>query len=392
MSLSDVIKKGSGAPAPGDLIVGGIGVDTLNKRVYFKAADNSIVPHDRNVPAGQIVADTVQAAINDLDTRKADNWSLGFKNKLINGNFAFWEYEATQSDSGYGSDNRWSNLNLGSTKVHTKQAFTIGQTSVPDAPPAYSRTVVTSVAGASNYCRKVQYVEDVTLLAGKTVTLSFWAKADATKNIAVEFLQYFGTGGSPSASVTGDAFAGGTRLVALTSNWAKYACTVTLPSVAGKVLGTSATDSLGIAFWFDAGSTYAARASNLGQQSGTFDVARAQLEIGPVATPFDERPLAIEQTLCGRYYEANPVQDGILCNYVATYARSSYFPFAIRKRANPTVAATLTSASGNTGTPGAFFAANSNSSGMAPVFAWTGATPNTAFAARIAWTASAELS
>lgn len=71
MSLSDVLKKGSGAPAPGNLIEGGIGIDTLNKRLYFKAADGSVVPHDLNTPAGTIAAITVQAAINELDTEKA---------------------------------------------------------------------------------------------------------------------------------------------------------------------------------------------------------------------------------------------------------------------------------------------------------------------------------
>jgi hypothetical protein len=71
MSLSDVIKKGSGAPAPSALIVGGIGVDTLNKRLYFKAADGTVVAHDLNTPLGSIAATTVQGAINELAGSKA---------------------------------------------------------------------------------------------------------------------------------------------------------------------------------------------------------------------------------------------------------------------------------------------------------------------------------
>jgi hypothetical protein len=71
MALKDVIKKGSNAPVSTDLIVGGIGVDTLNKRLYFKAADSTIIPHDLNTPAGNIAATTVQGAINELDTEKA---------------------------------------------------------------------------------------------------------------------------------------------------------------------------------------------------------------------------------------------------------------------------------------------------------------------------------
>ena len=82
MALEDVIKKGSGTPAPADLITGGIGVDTANKRLYFKADDGTVVPHDRNTPAGNIVATTVQGAINELDTEKAPLASPAFTGKV----------------------------------------------------------------------------------------------------------------------------------------------------------------------------------------------------------------------------------------------------------------------------------------------------------------------
>jgi hypothetical protein len=82
MSLSDVIKKGSGMPAPTSLIIGGIGVDTLNKRLYFKAADGTVVPHDINTPAGNIAATTVQGAINELDTEKDNLLNPAFTGRL----------------------------------------------------------------------------------------------------------------------------------------------------------------------------------------------------------------------------------------------------------------------------------------------------------------------
>jgi len=43
MSVSDIIKKGATAPLAGDLIEGGIGIDTTGKQAYYKAADSSIV-------------------------------------------------------------------------------------------------------------------------------------------------------------------------------------------------------------------------------------------------------------------------------------------------------------------------------------------------------------
>lgn len=72
--------------------------------------------------------------------------------------------------------------------------------------------------------------------------------------------------------------------------------------MAGKILGTDANDSLQVAFWFDAGSNFATRSANLGQQSGIFDIAQVQLEEGEVATPFEERFIDLELELCQRYY------------------------------------------------------------------------------------------
>ena len=42
MKLSDIIKKGSGAPAPSDLIVGGIGIDVTSGLIYSKKSDDTI--------------------------------------------------------------------------------------------------------------------------------------------------------------------------------------------------------------------------------------------------------------------------------------------------------------------------------------------------------------
>ena len=222
----------------------------------------------------------------------------GFKNYIINGNFDVWQYETSQTSSGYGSDNRWFNYNLGSTKTHSQVACTDVERSLFSSSK-FSRTVVSSVAAASYSVHKQQRIEDVTKLAGKKVTLSFWAKADSNKNIAIEFAQIFGIGGTPSSSVTGV----GAQKVALTSTWAKYTVTVQMPSIVGKTLGTDGvhTSYTSSYFWFDAGSDYNSRTSSLGQQSGTFDIAQVQLEEGSVATPFENRPYGLELSLCQRY-------------------------------------------------------------------------------------------
>ena len=224
--------------------------------------------------------------------------SLMFRNHLINGCFRVWQRGTSQTSTGYESDDRWLNLNGGSTKTHSQQPFILGQTDVPGNPQFFSRTVVSSVVGAGNYTTKHQKVESVRTLAGQTATLSFWAKADAPKNMAVEFYQEFGNGGSPSAAVSGI----GVTTIALTASWKYYTVTVNIPSISGKTLGTNNDDNVQVIFWFDAGSTFNARTNSLGQQSGTFDIANAMLEAGPTATPFERRPIGTELALCQRYY------------------------------------------------------------------------------------------
>jgi len=109
-------------------------------------------------------------------------------------------------------------------------------------------------------------------------------------------LQRFGTGGSPSADVSGI----GAQKFSLTTSWQRFTANVTLPSIAGKTLGTVG-DCLELTFWFDAGSSFNARTASLGQQSGTFDIADVMVEKGTVATDFERLPPAMVRALCNRY-------------------------------------------------------------------------------------------
>jgi len=276
---------------------------------------------------------TVNTAITSTGiTQNGDNISpvQSFRNKIINGNFDFWQRGTSTSTDGYLSD-RWRTNVTGSTFTSSRQAFTLGQTDVPNEPSYFHRVVVTSVAGASNYCILYQPIESLRTFAGQTATLSFWAKADASKNMAVDFAQYFGSGGSPSSSVTGI----GVTTCALTTSWQKFTITVSVPSISGKTLGTDNNDWFGPTFWFDAGSDYNSRTNSLGQQSGTFDIAQVQLEVGSVATPFEVRPLGTELAMCQRYYELFG-QSGVGRVTSSTTGDMS-FNFVIPKRATPTI-------------------------------------------------------
>jgi len=227
--------------------------------------------------------------------------SINPTNYLINGDFLFWQRGTTQTTSDYGSDDRWINLNVGTTKTHTQQTFPIGQTAVPGNPLFFSRTAVTSVAGANNYCAKSQRIEDVRPLSGKTITLTFWAKADSAKNMSVEFVQNFGTGGSPSSPVLGI----GVTTCPLLTTWKKFSFTVNMPSITGKTLGSGNSGTY-LYFYFDAGSSLNGRTNSLGQQSGTFDIAHVSIndsDTTSIADPFEFRLWAAELALCQRYFQ-----------------------------------------------------------------------------------------
>lgn len=288
------------------------------------------------VPAGDTAIENNQ--IVDLKVVSAvPAGAFSHRNKIINGNFDIWQRGTSQTTDGYGSDDRWNNGNAGSTKTHSQQAFAVGQTDVPGEPRFFSRTAVTSVAGTSNYAIKIQSIESVRTFAGKVVTVSFYAKADAAKNMAIEFFQDFGTGGTPSGAVSGI----GSQLIALTTVWQKFTRTITIPSISGKTLGTNNNDNLRLYFWFEAGSDFATRAASLGQQSGTFDIAQVQIDEGSVATPFELRPVGTELALCQRYYQ-------IGLREAVGYADSTTsiivnLPLSVVMRATPTVSLISTS-------------------------------------------------
>jgi hypothetical protein len=241
---------------------------------------------------------------------------IGRKNLIINGCLRNWQRGVSQTTDGYGSVDRFTTVGVGTTHTVTQQSFAPGQTDVPDNPLFFYRNVAVSVAGAANYLRVEQRIEDVTILSGKTVALSFWAKADAAKDIAMDLRQFFGSGGS--TEVTGI----GAQKFSLTTAWQKFTAIIAIPSVSGKTI-SGGNDSTALAFWFDAGSDFDTRTDTLGQQSGTFDIAKMQLEIGPAATEFEQRLIGLEELLCYRYYWNSSTGKGAsetLFYATATYA------------------------------------------------------------------------
>ena len=254
----------------------------------------------------------------------------GFRNRIINGNFDFWQRGTSFTGAEYTAD-RWVNFRTGTTHTASRQGFTVGENSVPNEPTYYCRTVVTSVAGAGNNSILLQKIEDVRTFAGQEVTVSFWARVDSTKNISPELVQTFGSGGSPSADVSA---IGGARKVSIGTSWQKVSFTATVPSISGKTLGTDNNHHLTLNIWFDAGSSFNSRTDSLGQQSGTFDIAQVQIEPGPIATPFEHRPTGAELSLCQRYFQF--IRAGVRCYLIGAMATATEYNYVIPMRVAPT--------------------------------------------------------
>jgi len=205
----------------------------------------------------------------------------GFRNVVINGGFDVWQRGTSFSGNSVYTADRWVST-TDTTTTWTRQNFTPGNPITEYEPTYFFRSVVSGGA----YSIIEQRIEDVRTLAGQTVTLSFFAKANATKNLWVRLDQNFGTSGSTTVSYTS------LDVKSISSTWNRYTYTFAVPSITGKTVG--ANSYLSVQFWFTGGSS--------GTQTGTFDLWGVQLEKGTIATPFEQRPIGTEISLCQRYF------------------------------------------------------------------------------------------
>ena len=338
LTFTGDLNTGVFSPAADKLGIATNGVERVefgNTEVVFNDSGANVdfrVEGDTNASLFKIDAGLDQVQVANLNGGPL----AGFRNRIINGNFNIWQRGTSFTGSEYGAD-RWIHSRVGTTHTATRQPFTLGQTDVPGEPTYYCRTVVSSVAGASNNSYLVQFIEDVRTFAGQQITVSFWAKVDATKNIAVDFFQFFDFATGGSAPVTNI----GTTKISIGTSWQKVTIAVDVPSISGKTIGSSGKSYLACRIWFDAGSNFAFQTDSLGQQSGTFEIAQVQIEPGPVATPFEQRPIGTELALCQRYFEAGSTRIAMYASSGGAHPANSIFYSP--KRVNPTMSASAQS-------------------------------------------------
>lgn len=223
-------------------------------------------------------------------------------NKIVNGAFDFWQRGTSFTTAVYTADRWVVGLSTG-TVTTSRQAFATGDVLGSNNPQYFLRQTVSGQSTAAGYAIVNQRIESVRSYAGQTITILGWAKrSSGSGNMAVELFQYFGTGGSPSATTFVSPVT-----VSLTGSWAPFAVTVTVPSITGKTLGTNNNDYLSLQFWTSAGTDFNSRTNSLGLQTIGVDLWGIHIKVGThttsIISEYKQPELGIEEFRCARYFE-----------------------------------------------------------------------------------------
>ena len=226
----------------------------------------------------------------------------GFRNKIINGNFEFWQRGTARTflQAGQYLADRWT-VRLYQNNAHQRTAVTpVAGMQTRYALRSNSSTTAENAGGTRMWTNTMLESADSIPLRGKTMTFSFWVRfssATCSSSTATAYGNWdayidfcSSTTDAPMATTGADAGGGSVTLVngSLPTTWTKYTGTYTIPGNANNV---------GLQFGF-AGLGNTASANTV-----WYEITQVQLEEGSVATPFEQRPMQTELALCQRYYE-----------------------------------------------------------------------------------------
>jgi hypothetical protein len=320
---TDLVKDGATAiEALGDGVdasmvdlKGGLTGQVLAKTTNADMDFTWVTTDDTNAIQNAIVdakGDLISATANDTPARLAvgsngetlvadSTTSTGLRyqapvqqNPILNSAMQVWQRGTSMAGSSTGfAGDRWQAYRSVAGSTYSRQ-LTNDTTNLPNIQ--YATRVQRdsgNTATAGNYL--LQNFESINSIpfAGKTVTLSFYARAGANFSAASSFMEYnLATGtGTDQNLLTG--FTGRANPIlgnaTLTTTWQRFTATATL--------ATSATQ-IGIAF--DTAAWVGTAGAN-----DWFEVTGVQLEVGSVATPFRTYAATIQGELdaCMRYYQ-----------------------------------------------------------------------------------------
>jgi hypothetical protein len=236
-------------------------------------------------------------ARNTADTQTASGGpvspSIAGKNAIINGGMDIWQRgtSITMSSTAYTAD-RWNGYRsvAGGTVSRQTTSDTTNLPFVQYCTRVQRDTSNTSIVKLY-YGTTIETTNSIPY-AGKTVTLSFYARAGANFSAASSALNLsFGTGTNTDVNyVTGSAsgWTTTTQTYTLTTTWQRFTYTTTIPSTAVQIASMLDYTPVGTAGAAD-----------------YFEITGVQLEVGSTATPFSRAGGSIQGELaaCQRYYQ-----------------------------------------------------------------------------------------
>jgi hypothetical protein len=279
----------------------------------------------------------------------------GLRNKIINGAMQVAQRAVQETgvtiDGYYTCDRFFLNINnLGTWTVEQSTDAPAGfanslkiTCTTPDAVPATNERIWLDQNIEGYNLQDLQFGSS----GAKALTVSFWVKSNKTGAASLNLFQTDNTNKQYSTSYTINA-----------SNTWEYK-TITVP---GDTAGNIDSDNglgLQLEWVLNSGSTYTGGSgssswgsfnnanrnfANLGiggAVSDYFAITGVQLEASPVATPFEQRPIATELALCQRYYQdTGAFSNYPLCrlNDPAAGAAYSWWTFVSSMRMAPSVA------------------------------------------------------
>ena len=263
---------------------------------------------------GDVDVDGDIVASGDVQMASLNGGQLaGFRNQLINGDFSTWDRGdgSFSAQFAYTTDRWYLALGGGSIQRARDVGLPSGNTIQVDSDATIGQLVELPVMNNGN-CSPGPF------MPGTTWTFSYYSSNDSLTTAQTNMSFREGsTDDSPTLISDVVTFAlTGEEIVGFNRTYYRYSATMTV------IDDAEVGDNEGMLVTIPA-------------EDGEW-LAMAQLEPGPVATPFEHRPIATELALCQRYFNyfentfnMNPYKDGD--------ARIFYLEFPTTMRAAPTI-------------------------------------------------------
>jgi hypothetical protein len=251
-----------------------------NGQVYDTFYYDSSITAWRNLGSKNALSDSITALQNNKLS----------PNYIINGGFDIWQRGTSIAGNAFYNADRWTQARSGGATGATVTRQAAGLTGFQYCARVQRDSTNTNTA-ILYHTQSFETVNSLAL-AGKTVTLSFWARSGANFSAAssmltANILSSTGTDQNfASVALTGQATVA-TLNATLTSTWTKFSVTGTVSSSATQVHVQTLFTPVGTAGAND-----------------YFEIAGVQLEEGSIATPFRRHAPSIQGELaaCQRYY------------------------------------------------------------------------------------------